>query len=56
MDESNNTNWLNKGTWYNTVICSRLHGSMFKDVITDARTDRYNLLRSISALDEKPCL
>ena len=34
IDESNNQDWLNKGPWYNTGICSRLHGIMFEDFIT----------------------
>ena len=32
MDESDNTDWLNIGPWYNTAICSRLCGSMFEDL------------------------
>ena len=29
MDENNNhQDWLNKGPWYNTAICLRLHGSL----------------------------
>ena len=44
MDKSNHPDWLNKGPWYNTAICSRLHGSLFEDVIKYAGTDRYNLL------------
>ena len=48
-DESNHKDWLNKGPWYNTDICPRLHGSMFEDFITHARTDRYNLMCSLVA-------
>ena len=40
IDESNNQDWLNKGPWYNTGICSRLHGIPFDDFITHAITDR----------------
>ena len=50
--EINHPNWLNKGPWYNTSICSRLHGSMFEDFITHARTDRYNLMCSLVAHDK----
>ena len=39
-DESNHQDWLNKGPWYNTAICSRLHGSLFEYFITHERTDR----------------
>ena len=53
MDESNHPNWLNKGPWQNTSICSRLHGSLFEDSISHAGTDRYNLLCSIVAHDKK---
>ena len=30
MDENNHQDWLNKGTWYNTAIYLRLHGSRFE--------------------------
>ena len=44
IDKSNNTNWLNKGPWYITSICSRFHGSMFEGFITHARINIYNLM------------
>ena len=44
MDKNNHQDWLNKGPWYNTSICSKLHGSRFGDFITKARTDRYNCM------------
>ena len=53
MDKINHTNFLNKGTWYNTSIYSRLHGSMFEYFITHAITDIYNLMCSIVAYDKK---
>ena len=53
IDKSNQHNWLDKGPWYNTAICSRLHGSLFEYFITHARTDRYNLLCYIVAHDKK---
>ena len=40
MDKSNLPDWLNKGPWYNTAICSRLHVSMFEYFITHALIDR----------------
>ena len=49
IDEINDQYWLNKGPWYNTDICSRLHGSMFEDFITHARNYRYNLVCSLVA-------
>ena len=54
IDEIHHPNWLNKGTWYNTDICSKLHGKLFEDFISHARTDRYNLMCSIFAHDKKP--
>ena len=42
MDKNNHQDWLNKGPWYNTSICSKLHGSRFEDFITQVRIDRYN--------------
>ena len=47
--EENNPFWLNIGPWYNTDICSKLHGTVFKDFIRNHRTSRYNILCSITA-------
>ena len=47
LNETNHQDWLNKGTWYNKSICSRLHGSGFEDFITQERTDRYNIMCSL---------
>ena len=44
IDKIIHPNWLNKGTWDNTDICSKFHGKLFEDFITPARTDRYNLM------------
>ena len=52
MDENNHQDWLNKGPWYNTSICSKLHGSRFEDFITQARTYRYNLMCYLVAHDK----
>ena len=52
IDERNHQYWLNKGPWYNTEICSRLHGSLLEDFITHARTDRYNLMCALVAHDK----
>ena len=49
MNETNHQDWLNKGPWYNTSICSKLHGIMFENFITQARTDRYNIMCSLVA-------
>ena len=53
MDESNHPDLLNKGPWYNTAICSRLHGILFEYFITHARANRYNILCSLAAHDKK---
>ena len=53
IKENNNPGWLNKGQWYNTAICSKLHGKMFEYFIRHARTDRYHLMCSIIAHDKK---
>ena len=37
--KENNPDWLNKVPWYNTTICSKLHGTVFEDFISDI-TDR----------------
>ena len=53
MDKINHQDWLNKGPWYNTDICSRLHGSLFEYFITHAGTDRYNLMCYLFAHDKR---
>ena len=52
IEKSNHPNWSNKGTFYNTDICSKLHEKLFGDFITHAKTDRYNLMYSIVAHDK----
>ena len=51
MNKNNHQYWLNKGPWYNTSICSKLHGSRFEDFITQTRTDRYNIMCYLVAHD-----
>ena len=51
MDKNNHQYWLNKSTWYNTSICSKLHGSRFEDFITQAGTYIYNLMCSLVSHD-----
>ena len=46
-NNSNNSDWFNTGPWYNKNICSVLHGIKFEDFITQARTDRYNIMCSL---------
>ena len=53
IEKINHQDWSNKGPWYNTDICSRLRGSLFEYFITHARTDSYNLVRSLVAHDRR---
>ena len=46
IKENNNTDWLNKGSRYNTDICSKLHGNVFDDFIRNDITDRCNIMCS----------
>ena len=47
-----NTDWFNKGPWYNRAICSKLQGTVFGDYIRNDGTDRYNLIYDITAHDK----
>ena len=53
IDESNHPDWLNKGSCYNTDMCSNLHGKLLEDFISPARTYRYHLMCYIVAHDKK---
>ena len=52
INKNNHQYWLNKGSWYNTSICLKLHESMFEDFITHAKTDKNNLMCSLVAHDK----
>ena len=49
----NNPDWLNKVPWYNTTICSKLHGTVFEYFIRNSGTDRYNFMSYITSHDRK---
>ena len=53
IEENDHPDWFNTGPWYNTSICSKLHGKLFEDFIRHARTDIYHLICSIVAHDKK---
>ena len=53
IEENNHPDWFNIGPWYNTAICSKLHGKLFEYFIRHARTDRYHLMYSIIVHDKK---
>ena len=52
IEENNHQDWLNKGPWYNTSICLKLHRGIFEYFITHTRTDRYNLMCSLVEHDK----
>ena len=52
IDENIHQYWLNKGPWYNTSICLKLHGNMFEDFITNEIIDRCNLMCSLVSHDK----
>ena len=56
MDYDNFTNrknlsWFDTGPWHNKNICSKLYGTTFEGFITQARTDRYNIMRYLVSHD-----
>ena len=51
--EEENPDWLNKGPWYNTTICSKLHGTVFEGFIRNAKTYRYNLMCYVTENDSQ---
>ena len=53
INKINHQIWFNKGTWYNKSIWSMLHGSLFEDFITHARTNRYDLMCSLVLHDKE---
>ena len=53
IKETKHPDWFNKVHWYNTAICSKFHGNLFEYFIRHARTDRYHLVCSIIAHDNK---
>ena len=53
IENNNHTGWVNKFPWYNIYICSKLHGTVFKFFIRNARTDRFSLMCSINAHDKQ---
>ena len=51
--EENYPGWLNKGPWYNTAICYKLHGTVLEYFIRNFGTDRYNIRCYITAHDKQ---
>ena len=57
MDYDNFTNiknlsWFDTGPWHKKNICSKLYGTNSKGFITQARTNRYNIMCSLAAHDK----
>ena len=52
IDENNHQDLLNKGPWYNTSICLKLHGSMFEYFKTRSRIDKYDIMCYLVAHDK----
>ena len=50
--KENNTYRVNKGPWYNTYICSKLHAAISECCIRNTIAERYNLMCSITALNK----
>ena len=48
---SNHLDWFDTSPWYNKNICSKLNGIKFEYFITQARTDRYNIMCSLVSHD-----
>ena len=48
---SKNLNWFDTGPWHKKKICSKLYGTSFEGFITQAITDRYNIMCSLVAHD-----
>ena len=46
-----NLNCFDTGPWHNKNICSKLYGTTFEGFITQAITDRYNIMCSLVAHD-----
>ena len=45
--------WLNKGPCYDRAIFYKLHGTVFENFIRNSRTDRYNIMCSVTAHDKQ---
>ena len=44
---------MDKGTWYNTIICTKLHGKIFENYFKIGRKYRYELMCSVDAYDKE---
>ena len=43
------TSWVMNCPWYETTICSLLHGFFFEYYVTTSKHDKYNLMCSIES-------
>ena len=42
---------MDKGTWYNTIICTKLNGKIFENYFKIGRKYRYELMCSVDSCD-----
>ena len=47
------TQWIEKGTWYNTTICTKLNGQRSEDYFKTRYKYRYNLMCYVYAYDKE---
>ena len=50
--EKLNLYWITDSPWYNTLICTKIHGTVSENHIRNEITDRYSIMCCIDA-DEK---
>ena len=51
--DKNNKDRITYGTWYNTSICKKLHGTVFGKYTRTTRTDKCNIMCSIDAHEKQ---
>ena len=51
--DKHNPYLITDDTWYNTSICTKLHGTVFEKYIGNAITERYNLMWFIFAHEKQ---
>ena len=45
------TQWREKGIWYNRTICKKLNGQIFEDYLKTGQKDRYEFLFYVDTYD-----
>ena len=44
--------WMDKGPWYNTTICKKINGQSFKDYLETGRKYRCEFMCSVNFCDK----